>query len=120
MTQSVGILEQILAATLRNNELLEALQGGAAGTTTKTTTTKSTGGKGKADTAPASKFTQQQVADLIVSVKDTFGGAAAKEILQASGFAKLADIKPEKFDELHAAATAKMDEKKDEPADDDI
>ncbi len=120
MTQSVGILETIVANQTRIIELLEAQQGGAASTTTKTTGGKSTGGKGKTDTAPVTKFTQQEVADLIVSVKDTFGGAAAKEILQASGFAKLADIKPEKFDDLHAAATAKMAEKKEEPADDDI
>ncbi len=123
MTQSVGILETIIVNQSRIIELLEGMQGGAAApaSTTKSTGGKSTGGKGKADTAPVTKFTQQEVADLIVGVKDTFGGAAAKEILQKSGFAKLADIKPEKFDELHANATAKMAEKEDEqPSDDDI
>lgn len=129
MSQQNGVLELLIAAITANTAAVEALtaaQGGAAAseagskTTAKTTNTKTTKTT-KADDKPKSKYTKQQVTDAIVALKDAKGQAEAKAVLQASGFAKLADITEDKFDELHDAAVEALgggDE--DNSSDDDI
>jgi hypothetical protein len=129
MSQQNGVLELLIAAITANTAAVEALtaaQGGAAAsdagskTTAKTTNAKTTKTT-KADDKPKSKYTKQQVTDAIVALKDAKGQAEAKAVLQASGFAKLADITEDKFDELHDAAVEALgggDE--DNSSDDDI
>lgn len=86
-----------------------ALSGGAPAktTTAKTTTNTKTA---KTTEKPKSKFTKQEVCDVIASVKTTLGVPAAKALLADHGFAKLADITEDKFDALHEAGTALLGE----------
>lgn len=127
MSQQTGVLEALIIALAANTAAVEALtaaQGGAApaGDAGKTTTTSKTTKTTKApkDDKPKSKYTKQQVTDAIVALKDAKGQADAKEVLAASGFAKLAEITEDKFDELYEAATEALGGGSEENSDDDI
>lgn len=127
MSQQTGVLESILAALLANTAAVEAntaaLGGAATPADAGSKTTGKTTGKGTnktTKTEPKSKYTKQQVTDAIVALKDAKGQADAKEVLAASGFAKLAEITEDKFDELYEAATASLGGGEEENSDDDI
>lgn len=127
MSQQTGVLEALIIAVAANTAAVEALtaaQGGAAAPADAgSKTTGKTTGKGTnktTKTEPKSKYTKQQVTDAIVALKDAKGQADAKEVLAASGFAKLAEITEDKFDELYEAATAALGGGDDAGEDDDI
>ena len=124
-----GIFEQLLAAQVKTNELLEAIlaNGGAvaAGSTTETkeTTTASKGGKKttKKDDAPAKpKHTKDEVVAAVVAVKDAFGAPEAKKITAHFDLKKVAEAKEDQFDAIVEMCNAKLAEKQDEEEDEEI
>ncbi|QND44182.1 hypothetical protein [Providencia phage vB_PreS-PatoteraRojo] len=124
-----GIFEQLLAAQVKTNELLEAIlaNGGAvaAGSTTETkeTTTASKGGKKttKKEDAPAKpKHTKDEVVAAVVAVKDAFGAPEAKKITAHFDLKKVAEAKEDQFDAIVEMCNAKLAEKQDEEEDEEI
>lgn len=110
-----GTLELLIEALNANTAALLSSKGEAAGdakttksTSTKTTSTKTTATKEDKPAKPT--FTKQQATQAIVALKDAVGTDAAKALLSKHGFKKLADITEDKFDVLHAEATAELEE----------
>lgn len=125
-------IEQLLKdnteALNRNTEALLAVAGKAAATTSaaKPETTKTDAGKGggKSTAAPKKetakpKHTEEEVVAALTKIKEEFGADPAKEIVKQLGFAKMAEITPEKFDEAVELATKKYEELAEEAGNND-
>lgn len=115
-----GIFEQLLAAQVKTNTLLETLiaNGGVAapagetadaGKTTSTTGKKTTT-KAKTTEKPKPTHTKDEVVAAVVAVKDAFGAPAAKAITAEFGLAKIAEAKEDQFDAIFDACQAKLEE----------
>lgn len=124
-----GIFEQLLAAQVKTNELLEAIlaNGGAvaAGSTTETkeTTTAGKGGKKttKKEDAPAKpKHTKDEVVAAVVAVKDAFGAPEAKKITAHFDLKKVAEAKEDQFDAIVEMCNAKLAEKGEEEEEEEV
>lgn len=127
----MGALELLIEAVNKNTEALNnlaAAQGNtsadAGSKSTKTTSTKTTSTTKKDDKKSGPKHTKAETTEVIVALKDTVGVDAAKALLGAHGFKKVADITEDKFDALFDEATAQLEAHNaggaEENADDDI
>lgn len=119
MTVQAGILETLIEAINLNTAALKAAQSPAATSTTaepveekaepkKAEPKKAAPKKAAPKKAPASEHSRAEVTEAIVALKEAKGTAAAKSVLSDNGFAKLADITEEKYDDLYAAAVELM------------
>lgn len=119
MTVQAGILETLIEAINRNTAAIESAQSPAATVTPaepvedkaepkKAEPKKAAPKKAAPKKAPASEHSRAEVTEAIVALKEAKGTAAAKSVLSDNGFAKLADITEEKYDDLYAAAIALM------------
>lgn len=129
----MGALELLIEALNKNTEAqlaVAAAMGGASSdagsksTSSKSTSTKSTTTKKETEKKTGPKHTKAETTEAIVTLKDTVGVDAAKSLLAAHGFKKVADITEDKFDVLFDEATAQLEAHNagsdDENADDDI
>lgn len=126
-----GVFEQLIEALNANTAALNAAAA-AGGTTsapadtksTKSTSSKSTSTKKETEKKTGPKHTKAEATEAIVTLKDTVDIDAAKQLLAAHGFKKVADITEDKFDVLFDEATAQLEAHnaggEDENADDDI
>lgn len=112
-------LKDMTEALNRNTEALLAVAGSKAATTTAATSsgtksaTTSAAGKSGSTTkkeAPKPKHTEEEVVAALTKIKDEFGADPAKEIVRELGFAKMAEITPDKFDLAVELATKKYEE----------
>lgn len=85
--------------------------------TTKAGTTKASTTKNE---KPKSKYTKQEVCDVITAVKNTLGAPAARALLSDHGFAKLADITEDKFDALYESGKDQLPNEEEAADDNDI
>lgn len=119
-----GVFELLIEALNRNTEALQANQaaGGNAPADTKSTKTTSNKTTGTKNTKVAPKHNKAETTEVIVTLKDTVGVDAAKTLLAAHGFKKVADITEDKFDVLFDEATAQLEAHEPEQTggDDDI
>lgn len=126
-----GVLELLIEALNANTAALNAAAAAGGSTSapaetksTKTTSTKSTSTKKADDKKAGPKHTKAETTEAIVTLKDTVGVEAAKALLGAHGFKKVADITEDKFDALFDEATAQLEAHNaggdDENGDDDI
>lgn len=126
MTVQAGILETLIEAINRNTAAIESAQSPAATVTPaepvedKAEPKKAEPKKAAPKKAPASEHSRAEVTEAIVALKEAKGTAAAKSVLSDNGFAKLADITEEKYDDLYAAAIALMPGEDDGEEEDDI
>lgn len=125
-----GVFEQLIEALNANTAALNAAAAAAGNTSapadtksTKSTSTKTTTKK-EPEKKTGPKHTKAETTEAIVTLKDTVGVDAAKQLLAAHGFKKVADITEDKFDALFDEATAQLEAHNaggdDENADDDI
>lgn len=118
MSQPVGILEALIAALNANTAAHLGKPAVENATDPEKNETAETPAQKKARLAKEAKekaaaeakakkptHNKQETTDAIVAVKDQLGAPAAKTLLSDFGFAKLADITEDKFDELFDAAT---------------
>jgi hypothetical protein len=113
-------IKALVAAMAAGGVASSASTGTAAAETStgKTTTT----GKGKAkDTAP--KVSREEMVAALTEVKDKFGAAEAKAIIEATGAKKMAEVPDNKIASAFTAAQAKLaetDDNADDNADDGL
>jgi hypothetical protein len=129
----MGALELLIEAVNKNTEAQLAVaaalgntssDAGSKSTSSKSTSsTKSTTTKKETEKKTGPKHTKAETTEAIVTLKDTVGVDAAKTLLAAHGFKKVADITEDKFDVLFDEATAQLEEHNaggEENTDDDI
>lgn len=128
MSQQIGTLEALIAALNANTA---AILGQASTTVSAKDTATDPEENGTTETAAQKKarlakeakekaaaeakakkpkFTKQEATDAVVSVKDTLGVDAAKELLSDHGFKKVAELTEDKFDEIYLAAKKLLSE----------
>lgn len=79
---------------------------------------KATRGRAAATkSAPKSEHTQSEMQAALNKVKENLGTPAAKAVIKEAGFAKMADITEDKYDEVYKACQAALGD--DEGEDDD-
>lgn len=115
-------LEEALAAnTAALNANTAALLGdakSAGSTASKSSSSKAAATK---NSKPTPKHSLDDVTAAVTGIKDDFGLPEAKKILVIDGKpVKLAELKPENYDEIYAAAIAKHEELSAASADDDM
>ena len=128
----MGALELLIEAVNKNTEAQLALaaamgntasDAGSKSTSKSTSSTKSTTKK-ETEKKTGPKHTKAETTEAIVTLKDTVGVDAAKALLAAHGFKKVADITEDKFDVLFDEATEQLEAHnaggEGENADDDI
>lgn len=118
------LIKENTEAINRNTEALLAVAGKAATTTaaakTETTTSKTdaakSGSTGGAKTSGAAKkeaakpkHSEDEVVAALTKIKEEFGADPAKEIVKELGFAKMAEITPDKYDLAVELATKKYE-----------
>lgn len=120
------LIKDQIDALNRNTEALLAVAGKAATTTAaaktettaaaKTEATKS-GSNGAAKSSGAAKkeaakpkHSEDEVVAALTKIKEEFGADPAKEIVKELGFAKMAEITPDKYDLAVELATKKYEE----------
>lgn len=128
----MGALELLIEAVNKNTEAQLAVAAAMGNTASdakstsskSTSSTKSTTTKKETEKKTGPKHTKAETTEAIVTLKDTVGVDAAKTLLAAHGFKKVADITEDKFDVLFDEATEQLEAHnaggEGENADDDI
>lgn len=109
-----ALLTSLKEALDANTEALNRVAASGGATTTAKENSGETsprGRKPKETTTEPAKITQDMVNAALIKIKDEFGMEQAKTVIQeAGGVAKMAEIKPAKFQAVYEAAVAKYEE----------